>query len=124
MATTGKDIAMPAEETFEEQRVLILAPFLDMAEHYGVEEVARYMVHVGITVRDLDAAGGEVRDAIERHYRTSKGFDVDRAAHDLGTYPRIADAIRKLRTQKGHRREQNRSAKARSRKRASQQVAT
>ena len=78
-----------------------MAPFLDMLEHHGAEEVARYCIHCGITEQDIAAAGDDMVEAVERHYRTETGYDIDRAAEDLMTYGPIAEEIARLRIAKG-----------------------
>ena len=102
------------EETFAEQRDLILWPFLEKAEQ-SVDELSKYILHVGITPRDIDATG-RTEEAILAHYRTRKGFDIDRAAHDLLTYPPIAARVRELRRQRQYRRDQRNASKQRAKR--------
>jgi hypothetical protein len=65
-----------------------LAAFIDFHEE-GPEELARYLLHCGIDSEALDAAGGNVEAAILEHYRTPRGYDVDRVAYDLARWPRL-----------------------------------
>ena len=103
------------EETFAEQRDLILWPFLDMAEQ-SIDELSKYILHAGITSRDIDATGGDTEAAVLAHYRTRKGFDIDRAAHDLLTYPPVAARVRDLKRQKQYRRDQRNASKQRAKR--------
>jgi hypothetical protein len=76
-------------------RAIILAWFLGFQEE-GDEELARYIVHCGI---DIDAAE-DLDDAIVAHYRLPDGtYDIERAGHDLATYPPVAVRIAELRAE-------------------------
>jgi hypothetical protein len=96
----------------KEQEGWVLAPFIDMAEH-DTDEVGRFILHVGITAEAMKAASGDVAQAILTHYRCcSHGYDVERVASDLATFPPIARRVAELR----YEREIKRGKRSRSRK--------
>ena len=88
------------ELTAAAQKTLILDMFFDGDDP---ENFCALIEHTGI---DLSAAGGDVRrvpDVIFGHYRVKKGcYDIDRAANDLATFPRVAGYIAELEAQLGH----------------------
>ena len=90
----------PSRETAEEQRALVMAMFLDSAGDDNGERVLALIDHCGI---DLAACNGDVKqvpNVIAAHYRVGRGYDIDRAAHDLLTYPPVAARIEELEAQK------------------------
>jgi hypothetical protein len=96
----------------KEQEGWVLAPFLDLAEH-DTAAVADFIVHCGIDAKAIKAAAGDVVLAILTHYRCcAHGYDVERVASDLATFPPIARRIAELR----YEREIKRGKRSRSRK--------
>jgi hypothetical protein len=74
---------------------MILLPFIDQAEQ-GEDELARYVLHCGITADDIGDAG-DVQGAILGHYRRPDGtYDIAAAAHDLMRWSPIAARIKQL----------------------------
>lgn len=94
---TGSDISI------EEQRELTLWPFVEASEH-GLDDFCRLLIHVGITVVDLDQSAS-AEEAILHHYRKPTGYDWEKVADDLVRYPPIANRIRQLREEKQVRQE-------------------
>ena len=85
--------------TSKQQRNMILAMFFDEDDHDG-EMFLALVDHCGI---DLAACHGDVKqipNVIAAHYRRGRGYDIDRAAHDLLTYPPVAARIAELDAQK------------------------
>ena len=75
------------------------ADFLD-EDGMGLDDLCRYIMHCGIKT----PAGMSVGDAILTHYRNPLGYDIDRAAMDLRTWPPIAARITELQTDEAERR--------------------
>ena len=86
--------------TPKEQRNMILAMFFSEDDDDG-EGFLALVDHCGI---DLAACHGDVKqipNVIAAHYRLAQGrYDIDRAAHDLLTYPPVAARIKELEAQK------------------------
>ena len=86
--------------TPKEQRNMILAMFFSEGDDDG-EGFLALIDHCGI---DLAACHGDVKqipNVIAAHYRLAQGrYDIDRAAHDLATFPPVAERIAELEAQK------------------------
>ena len=88
------------------ERNMILAMFFDYDENDDDDMRANRFLslidHCGV---DLAACHGDVKNipnVIAAHYRLAQGrYDIDRAAHDLMTYPPIAVRIAELTAQNG-----------------------
>jgi len=82
------------------QRDMILAMFFGEDDRDG-EMFLALVDHCGI---DLAACHGDVKqipNVIAAHYRLAQGrYDIDRAAHDLLTFPPVAARIKELEAQK------------------------
>jgi hypothetical protein len=66
----------------DDERYLLLGPFLDFAEE-GEDALCKYLIHCGINREDVQEAGG-AEAAILAHYRKPDGTpDIDAAARDL-----------------------------------------
>ena len=75
--------------TLDEQKRLILAPYIDMLEEGDPDGVAQLIVHAGIIM-----VGSDVEAAILAHYKKRDGsYDIEAAAHDLRRFPPIAARI-------------------------------
>jgi hypothetical protein len=83
-----------------EDEGLILAWFAHFLEKDGIDGLANYLTHCGIKIRDGATAG----DGILEHYRNPLGYDIDRAAMDLRTWPPISARIRELQNEEAERR--------------------
>jgi hypothetical protein len=84
------------------QEAMILESFLRFAER-SEDEVARYLLHCGITYQDIDAAD-DIPSAILAHYRQPSGhYDVEALVHDWFRWPPVVARIKEL---KRERREQ------------------
>jgi hypothetical protein len=88
-----------ASESTDDETV-ILAWFAHFGDEDGLDGLCRYIMHCGIEMRDRMTAG----DAILAHYRNPIGYDIDRAAMDLRTWPPIAARIVELQTAEAERR--------------------
>ena len=85
--------------TPKEQRNMILAMFFGEGDDDG-ESFLELVDHCHI---DLGACNGDVKqipNVIAAHYRRGRGYDIDRAAHDLLTYPPVAARIKELEAEK------------------------
>lgn len=83
-----------------DDEAVILAWFADFLEQDGIEGLARYLDHCRINI----ATGMTAGDAILAHYRNPLGYDIDRAAMDLRTWPPIEARILELQTEVAQRR--------------------
>ena len=88
------------QPTPKEQRNMILSMFFSEGDDDG-EGFLELVDHCGI---DLSACHGDVMqipNVIAAHYRLAQGrYDIDRAAHDILTYPPVAARIAELEAQK------------------------
>jgi hypothetical protein len=86
--------------TPRKQRNMILAMFFSDSDDDGTHFLS-LVDHCGI---DLTACHGDVKQipsVIAAHYRLARGrYDINRAAHDLLTYPPVAARIAELEAQK------------------------
>ena len=80
--------------------IAILNCFADFDHQGGIDELCRYIMHCGIKIPEGMGAG----DAILAHYRRPLGYDMDRAAMDLRTWPPIAARLLELQTAEAERR--------------------
>lgn len=74
----------------------ILLCFADFLENDGIEGLSEYLTHCRIKMVEGMTAG----EAILAHYRTPLGYDINRAAMDLRTWPPIAARIFELQSEK------------------------
>lgn len=77
----------------------ILVWFAHFLEEDGIDGLAKYLAHCGIQMRP----GATAADAILAHYSNPVGYDIDRAAMDLRTWPPIAARILELQTAEAER---------------------
>jgi hypothetical protein len=85
--------------TKAEEEAMILDSFLDFAKR-GEDEVARYLLHCGITCQDIDAAG-DIPSAILAHYRQPSGhYDIDAMVHDWFRWPPVVARIKELKRER------------------------
>jgi len=89
--------------TARQKEYEVLAAFIDFADEGG-DQLARYLLHCGIDSEALDAAGGNVEAAILEHYRTPRGYDIDRVAYDLARWPPIVEMVRELKAEQREKR--------------------
>lgn len=79
---------------------IILAWFADFlgedCDDDGIKSLSAYLDHCKVKLQTGMTAG----ESILAHYRNPVGYDIDRAAMDLRTWPPIADRIRELQSQK------------------------
>lgn len=85
---------------FSDDEGAILMCFADFHANQGIEVLARYLTHCKIKMVPGLTAG----DAILAHYRNPIGYDIDRAAMDLRTWPRVAARLLELQTEEAERR--------------------
>jgi hypothetical protein len=85
---------------FLADEIAILNCFADFDNQGGIDELCRYIMHCGIKI----PGGMATTDAILAHYRNPIGYDIDRAAMDLRTWPPIATRILELQTAEAERR--------------------
>jgi hypothetical protein len=100
--TRGKSMARKRQIKGEAKRAKIFGPeyagsilgcFTDFAENTP-DEFIPYMEHCGMEAEVIAAAGDDLSTIILAHYRIKPGqYDIDRAARDLATWPRIAAYI-------------------------------
>lgn len=92
MAEASAPQALTMTVAQQEQWVMgVFEDFLQSSEEADNEEnLARYLVHVGITAEAI-AAHPTLRLAILSHYCTGSGYDTDRVVSDLASYPPIAE---------------------------------
>jgi hypothetical protein len=83
------------------QRRMILWPFVDALENGGIDELFAYLRHVGVCLAYVDTKTPDLQAAILLHYQVgAKRYDIERAARDVATYPRIARRIEELRSKR------------------------
>ena len=75
--------------TPDEQRNVIMSIYFDN----DVEGLLALLEHSKIDLAACHGDTSRLADVIAAHYRTQHGYDVDRAANDLRTFPPIAAAI-------------------------------
>jgi hypothetical protein len=89
-----------SQKRAEQKRDMILAMFFSDSDDDSTRFLA-LVDHCGI---DLTACDGDVKqipNVIAAHYRLAQGrYDIDRAAHDLLTYPPVAARIKELEAEK------------------------
>src|SRR5450432_626160 len=91
-----KSVAKRAKIFGPEYAASIIGCFTDFAENTP-DELIPYMEHCGMEVEVISAAGDDLSTLILAHYRIRPGhYDIDRAARDLATWPRIAAHIVEL----------------------------
>jgi hypothetical protein len=56
-----------------------------------------FLFHCKITSDDIARHDGDVAEAVLAHYERAGGYDIGAAAHDLVTWPRIAQRIAAVR---------------------------
>ena len=59
--------------------------------------LADYLFHSGITSDDIARHDGDVAKTVLAHYERAGGYDISAAAHDLVTWPPIAQRIAAVR---------------------------
>ena len=90
----GKSAKLTARE------LEVLQPFIDFSEK-GVDEFAKYVVHCGIHIDDIDAASGDVMNAILAHYaKPGGGYDLDAVIHDWFRWPPVVARIKELKRER------------------------
>jgi hypothetical protein len=67
----------------------ILVCFADILEQEGIEGLYSYLTHCGIELSAGSAAG----ESLLSYYRNPLGYDVDRAAMHMRTWPPISARI-------------------------------
>ncbi len=97
-----------------DDEAVILAWFADVLEQDGIEGLARYLDHCRIKF----ATGMTAGDAILAHYRNPLGYEIDRAAMDLRTWPPIAARILELQTTEAERQAQSATKRKRAQRTA------
>ena len=76
-----------------DDRTTILSMFFDMAES---DQLSDYLQHISFDFAALSDSK-QLPDAILGHYRVKKGkYDIDRASHDLLTFPPVASRVFQL----------------------------
>jgi len=117
LANLGEPALFDAER-IEEDKGIILDHFLNLISEDGnVDEVCRFLIHCGINGDDIKRAGGSWGLAVLRHYLTLDGYDIDRAAKDLATFPPVAAAIAELEAKNESRKERRAAEERNNRKR-------
>jgi len=83
---------------------IILAWFADFlgedCDDDGIKSLSDYLDHCKVKLQTGMTAG----ESILAHYRNPIGYDIDRAAMDLRTWPPIAARILELQTEKAEQR--------------------
>ena len=95
--------------------IAILNCFANFDDQDGLDGLCRYIMHCGIKIPE----GMATTDAILAHYRNPIGYDIDRAAWDLRTWPPIAARILELQTAEAERRAAGATKRKRSQRAAS-----
>lgn len=95
---------------------LVLGWFAHFLEADGIEGLAKYLAHCQIKMVPGLTAG----EAILAHYHNPLGYDIDRAAMDLRTWPPIATRILELQTEEAERRASAETQTRRARRKRSQ----
>lgn len=93
-----KDNNSPWGDDPEEQKGWILSFFDHYSARDDVDDIARFILHTGLTKEDIKAAGGDLEQAILNHFRCGcgRGYDVERLYKDFETYPPIARRITEI----------------------------
>ena len=78
-----------------DDKSVILSMFNDMAS--DVDGLIAYLQHVGFDFEAIAEDASQLQDAILGHYRVRQGeYDINRASHDLLTFPPIASRVFQL----------------------------
>lgn len=78
-----------------DDKSVILSMFNDMAS--DVDGLIAYLQHVGFDFEAIAEDASQLQDAILGHYRLRQGeYDIDRASHDLLTFPPISSRVFQL----------------------------
>ena len=81
-----------------EDRGAILACVNDFEDP---DELVDFLIHCRVTSDDIARQDGDIGEAVLAHYERADGYDIDAAAHDLATWPPIAQRIAELRIRAG-----------------------
>ena len=92
--------------------IAILNCFANFDDQDGLDGLCRYIMHCGINIPEDMGAG----DAILAHYRNPLGYDMDRAAMDLRTWPPIAARLLELQTEEAESRAKRKAKQVRQRR--------
>lgn len=96
-------------DDLSEDEASILVCFADMLAENGIDGLCAYVSHCGIKLPEGISDG----EAILAHYRNPLGYDVDRAAMDLRTWPPVSERLCELQTEEAERRAKSKAKRVR-----------